>query len=134
MRVAKITAQRHGLDISNHVFRLSPKRINFFFVSASKALHYNQVNEELCLLVRYSLAHIEQSVKHSLSGTEPFEILRSKILAAHAEHLIQMFLIVFCHSISDANSVYLMLHDLLVSQDRLFHDDVVRRLIISKLE
>ena len=84
--------------------------------------------------MRNSLAHIEQSVENDFSCTEPLKVLSSKILANNIEHLIQMLFIIISHSISNSYSVYLMLNDLLICKDGLFHDNVIRRFIISELQ
>ena len=45
-----------------------------------------------------------------------------------------MLLIVICDAVLEPNSVDLVLNNLLVSQNRLFHDYVVWRFIVGKLE
>ena len=45
-----------------------------------------------------------------------------------------MLLIVICDAVLEPNSVDLVLNNLLVSQNRLFHDYVVWRFIVGELE
>ena len=62
MRVLEVVSERHGLDILNHVFRLVPQSVYLVLVSPSEALPHDQIDEELRLLVRYSLSHVEEAV------------------------------------------------------------------------
>ena len=64
-----------------NVLRLLPKMINFIFIPSSKALPHDEIDEKLSLLMGYPLTHIEQTVKHGLSCTEPLEILCPKVLS-----------------------------------------------------
>lgn len=126
VRVRQICSQGHGLDAGNYVLWLLSQLVNFIFISPTEALEQDQIDKQLCMLVRNPLLHIKKRVKHCLSCTEPFEVLGSKIFANNVNHLVKMFLVIYRDAISQANLVNLMLYNLFVSENCFFHNDIVR--------
>ena len=62
VRVLQVATQWHRLNTLNHVHRLVPERVHLVLISPSEALSYDQIDEELGLLVGNPLAHVKKAI------------------------------------------------------------------------